>query len=59
MAGGRRLTSASVSGAQSRIEVEKSLERFDADKALDWRKLLEAEATDASDKSRTRANPRK
>jgi hypothetical protein len=47
----------SLSGAQSHIEVEKSLERFDADEALEWCGLLEAEAAEAAEKSRVCANP--
>jgi hypothetical protein len=47
----------SISGAQSRVEVENSLESFDADEALEWCELLEAEAADAADKSRVRTNP--
>ena len=47
----------SISGAQSRVEVENSLKRFDADEALEWCELLEAEAADGADKSKARTNP--
>jgi hypothetical protein len=52
-----RFGTESVSGAQSRVEVENSLERFEADEALEWCDLLESEAADFADKSRVRTNP--